>query len=72
MYIPRNLIRDEFIITDLQFNYIRQRWLENETLDLQQAFDQASALDLAQQNSAMYVQPSNSESAASIIVSRYH
>ena len=60
-------IRDA-IINGLQSNYIRQRLLENETLDLQQAFDHARALDLPKQNSAMYDQPSNPVSAATSYV----
>ena len=64
MCIPKNL----YVMHSLQSNYIRQRLLENETLDLQQAFDHARALDLAQQNSAIYGQPSNPVSAATLSV----
>lgn len=46
-------IRDAFI-SGLTFNNIRQRLLENKTLDLQTAFDQARALDIAQKNSEFY------------------
>ena len=48
-------IRDSFI-SGIQSPLIRQRLLENSTLTLTQAFDQARALDLAQQNSERYVQ----------------
>lgn len=46
-------IRDSFI-NGLQSNAIRQRLLENETLTLQTAFDQARALESAQKQSASY------------------
>ena len=44
-------IRDAFI-SCLQSSLIRQRLLENKTLDLAAIFDQARSLDLAQQNSS--------------------
>ncbi|CAB4020462.1 Hypothetical predicted protein, partial [Paramuricea clavata] len=46
-------VRDAFI-TDLLSGNIRQRLLENKTLDLQTAFDQARALDMAQKTSKTY------------------
>lgn len=58
-------IRDAFI-SGLQSPIIRQRLLENKTLDLAAAFDQARALDSAQKNSEVYstTQPSRVVSAA--------
>ena len=50
------MIRDAFI-NGLRSNHIRQRLLENKTLDLQTAFDQARSLDVAQQSSTMFSQP---------------
>jgi len=49
-------IRDAFISVLVSSN-IRQRLLENKTLDLQAAFDQAKALDIAQKNSESYNLP---------------
>lgn len=46
-------IRDAFI-SGLQASFIRQRLLENRTLDLATMFDQARALDAAQKNSELY------------------
>jgi RNase H-like domain found in reverse transcriptase/Integrase core domain/Reverse transcriptase (RNA-dependent DNA polymerase)/Aspartyl protease len=46
-------IRDAFI-SGLQSLLIRQRLLENRTLDLATMFDQARALDTAQKNSELY------------------
>ena len=46
-------IRDAFI-SGLQSSLIRQRLLENRTLDLATMFDQAMALDAAQKNSELY------------------
>lgn len=46
-------IRDSFI-TGLQSAYIRQRLLENSTLTLQNAFDQARSLDMARQHAGSY------------------
>ncbi len=51
------LVRDSFI-NGLLSPLIRQRLLENKTLTLEQAFDQASSLDLAQKNANAYSQPS--------------
>jgi hypothetical protein len=48
-----NYIRDSFI-NGIQSTYIRQRLLENNTLDLCTAYDQVRALALAQQHSASY------------------
>lgn len=47
------LIRDSFI-NGLTSPLIRQRLLENHSLTLQEAFDKASAMDLAQRNSELY------------------
>lgn len=52
------LVRDSFI-NGLLSLLIRQRLLENSTLDLKTAFDQANALDLAQKNSEAYIMPSS-------------
>ena len=49
----QNAIRDAFI-TGLQSNAIRQRLLENRTLDLDTAFDQARSLESAQKNVESY------------------
>ena len=46
-------IRDAFI-SGISSCGIRQRLLENKSLDLQTAFDQARALDIAQKSSEMY------------------
>ena len=46
-------IRDAFI-SGLQSSLIRQRLLENRTLDLATMLDQARALDAAQKNSELY------------------
>ena len=45
-----NAIRDAFI-TGLQSSHMRQRLLENKTLDLATMFDQAKALESAQKSS---------------------
>ena len=58
-------IRDAFI-TGISSNYIRQRLLENATLDLQSAFNQARALDVAQKNSEAYMPHSVSHVAAAV------
>ena len=50
------LIRDSFI-NGISSNHIRQRLLENNTLDLTTAYNQATSLDLAQRQSDAY-QPS--------------
>ena len=49
------MIRDAFI-NGLVSNSIRQRLLENKTLDLNSAFDQARSLDAAQESSNLYSQ----------------
>ena len=49
----RDAMRDAFI-SGLSPHSIRQRLLENKTLDIQTAYTQASALDLAQQNHELY------------------
>ena len=48
--------RDAFI-SGLQSSLIRQRLLENKTLDLAAIFDQARSVDLAQQNLDLYMAP---------------
>ncbi|CAB4023460.1 Retrovirus-related Pol poly from transposon opus [Paramuricea clavata] len=56
-------IRDAFI-TGLQSSHIRQRLLENKTLDLKTAFDQAPALELAMRSSETYTVTQPSVNAA--------
>ena len=55
-------IRDSFI-SGLASGFIRQRLLENQTLDLKTAYDQARTLDSAQRNSESYTQPRMAASA---------
>ena len=50
------LVRDSFI-SGLSSPLIRQRLLENKTLTLDQAYSQATSLDVAQKNSAAYSHP---------------
>ncbi|XP_045132103.1 uncharacterized protein LOC123518976 [Portunus trituberculatus] len=57
-------LRDAFI-SGLRSSVIRQRLLENKTLQLQDAFDQALALDIAQKSSDSYESVIPSFSAAS-------
>jgi len=57
------LVRDSFI-NGLSSPLIRQRLLENTQLDLKTAFDQASALDLAQKNAEAYAMPDISTTAS--------
>ena len=57
------LVRDSFI-NGLLSPLIHQRLLENKQLDLQTAFDQANALDLAQKNSEAYKMPEMPATAA--------
>ena len=54
-------VRDAFI-NGLHDSKIRQRLLENRTLDLETAFSQTRALDLARQNSEFYQSTSKSTS----------
>lgn len=56
-------VRDSFI-SGLRSSVIRQRLLENKTLQLQNAFDQALALDIAQKSSESYSSVIPSFSAA--------
>lgn len=56
-------IRDAFI-SGLQSSLIRQRLLENKTLDLTTMFDQARALDSAHKSSEQYSIPSSSTFSA--------
>ena len=60
------LIRDAFI-NGMSSQSIRQRLLENNTLTLQDAFNQARSLDLAHRNSQAYVAPSVMSSAITTI-----
>ncbi|XP_065678455.1 uncharacterized protein LOC124814273 [Hydra vulgaris] len=55
-------IRDAFI-SGINSYYIRQRLLENSTLILQSAFNQARSLDIAQRNSDSYMQKTSSFSS---------
>lgn len=50
-----NSIRDTFL-TGLSSSYSRQRLLENKTLTLQTAYDQAKALESAQKQAESYIQ----------------
>ena len=59
------MIRDAFI-NGLQSNHVHQRLLKNKTHDLQTAIDQARSLDVAQQSSTMFFQPSIPEVIAPI------
>ena len=56
-------IRDAFI-TGLRSPSIRERLLENNTLDLKTMFDQARSLELAMRNSESYSSPPSSVNAA--------
>ena len=57
-------IRDAFI-SGLRSQQIRQRLLENKTLELSAAFDQARALDVAQQSLESYPVPVTAAAAPS-------
>ena len=59
------MIRDAFV-NGLQSNHIHQRLSGNKTLDLQTTFDQACSMDVAQQRSTMFSQPSIPEVIAPI------
>jgi hypothetical protein len=58
-------IKDAFICR-LRCLRIRQRLLENATITLEAAFDQARALELAEQHSASYLSPSNPTTTAAM------
>ena len=58
-------VRDAFI-SGITSPTIRQRLLENNTLELQTAFDQALALELAQKNNEAYLSPSLPPSVAAL------
>ncbi|XP_045615138.2 uncharacterized protein [Procambarus clarkii] len=60
-----NYVRDAFI-NGLGSATIRQRLLENKTLDLQSAFDQAHTLETAQKLSASYAQPRATNAAMAL------
>ncbi|XP_068752275.1 uncharacterized protein [Montipora capricornis] len=62
-------IRDAFI-TGLRLPFIRQRLLENNTLDLKTMFDQARSLELAMCNSESYASPPSSVNAAVPLAAR--
>ena len=51
-------IRDAFI-NGITSNHIRQRLLENKTLDLNTAYDQSLTLEMAQKQLASYSQPNS-------------
>ncbi|XP_004208920.1 uncharacterized protein LOC101241082 [Hydra vulgaris] len=55
-------MRDAFI-SGINSNYIHQRLLENSTLNLQSAFNQARSLDIAQRSSDSYMQKTSSFSS---------
>ena len=55
-------VRDAFI-AGLSSSVIRQRLLENKTLTLEEAVNQARSLDLAQRNADMYAVPVNASAA---------
>ena len=57
-----NSIRDAFI-SGIHSHLIRQRLLENKTLDLATMFDQARALDMAQKSAEVYMDTSLSTSS---------
>ena len=56
-------LRDAFI-SGIANSTIRQRLLENKVLDLQTAYDQAYALDVAHRNSEAYTAPTQAVTAA--------
>ena len=61
------LIRDSFILVyELTSSLIRQRLLENRILTLQEAFDKASAVDLAQRNSQLYCSDNSFHASGSL------
>jgi len=59
------MIRDSFI-NGINSNYIRQRLLEHATLTLDQAYQQARTLHIAQKNSEAYVRQSGQSTSSSI------
>jgi len=60
------LLRDSFI-NGLTSPLIRQRLLERSSLTLQEAYDQAKALDLAQQNADSYTMQSGHSAATTML-----
>ena len=64
-----DFIRDSFI-NGLRSKGIHQRLLENRTLDLKTAFDQARALEMAQKNSESYYRPNVNLPLVQVPVSR--
>ncbi|XP_069181623.1 uncharacterized protein [Procambarus clarkii] len=60
-----NYVRDAFI-NGLGSASIRQRLLENKTLDLHSVFDQTHTLETAQKLSASYVQPEATNAAMTL------
>ena len=59
----KSIIRDAFI-TGLQSNLIRQRLLENKTLDFKTMFDQVQSLESAMKSSELYNTPNPPVNAA--------
>ena len=59
-------IRDAFI-NGITSNHIRQRLLENKTLDLNTAYDQALTLEMAQRQLASYSQPNSVTASVSTV-----
>ena len=63
--------RDEYIrnafINGITSNHIRQRLLENKTLDLKTAYDQALTLEMAQRQLASYSQPNSLTASVSTV-----
>ena len=59
-------IRDAFI-NGITSNHIRQRLLENKTLDLNTAYDQALTLEMAQSQLASYSQPNSLTASVSTV-----
>jgi hypothetical protein len=58
-------VRDAFI-RGLKSSRIRERLLENSTITLENAFDQARALEMAELHSASYLTPTNSAPVAAV------
>ena len=61
----KEAIRDAFI-SGILSGSIRQRLLENKTLDLQTAFDEARALDMSQKTSETYNSNCSASAAATV------
>ena len=63
--VTAEVICDAFI-NDLTSNILCQQLLENQTLDLKTAFDEAWALVVAHQSSTLYLQPLIQEVSAAM------